>query len=50
MKMNKLNIEITESGYAIVDKSSQFSVFEGIQSFGVACELHEMLIGELEES
>jgi hypothetical protein len=45
--METLKIAINESGYAIMDTVSQACIFEGIQSFGVACELHEMLLGEV---
>jgi hypothetical protein len=44
--METLEIAINETGYAIMDTSSQICIFEGIQSFRVACELHEMLLGE----
>jgi|SaaInl7_135m_RNA_FD_contig_41_145683_length_570_multi_36_in_0_out_0_2 hypothetical protein len=44
--MVTLEIAMNESGYAIMDTANQSCIFEGIQSFRVACELHEMLLGE----
>ena len=47
--MNRLQSDINESGYSITDMGRSLCLFQGIQTWAVACELHEMLLGELEE-
>jgi hypothetical protein len=44
-----LSIELGENGYSICDRRTCASLVEGIKSWDIACELHEMLEGEREE-
>ena len=50
--MNKVNIEVGESGFSVCQVSHTVvgeCVIEGVQELSVAQELSEMLEGELEE-
>ena len=47
--MERLRIEMEENGYGIFDNQAQVFLFEGILDWGVAWELHEMLLGETDE-
>jgi hypothetical protein len=44
--METLHIEIEESCFGIFDSHEHEFIIEGIEDFAVACELHEMLLGE----
>ncbi len=47
--METLHIEMEENGYGIFDNDERSFVIEGIEDLAVACELHEMLLGERED-
>ena len=46
--METLHIEMEENGFGIFDDSQCGFIFEGIENLEIACELHEMLLGERE--
>ncbi|MBF0187247.1 MAG: hypothetical protein HQL50_04905 [Magnetococcales bacterium] len=46
--MDRYKIDISEIGYGIYDVESNKYVIEGISEWCVACELHEMVSGELD--
>lgn len=45
--MHQLHITIQENGYGIFDSKNKTFLVEGIRSWCTACELHEMLTGEM---
>ena len=47
--MEHHEIVIEETGYSVFEVEGHQPVIQGVQDFGVACELHEMLEGEKEE-
>ncbi|MGN7611056.1 hypothetical protein ACQZV8_03115 [Magnetococcales bacterium HHB-1] len=46
--MQRFEIQFSEIGFGIFDVESRRFVIEGIAEWCVACELHEMMVGELE--
>ncbi|MBF0368223.1 MAG: hypothetical protein HQL52_02100 [Magnetococcales bacterium] len=46
--MERLHIDIEDNGYTVFDDQQHQALIQGIQDYAVACELHEMLEGELE--
>ncbi|MBF0124194.1 MAG: hypothetical protein HQL60_02520 [Magnetococcales bacterium] len=44
-----INIELMENGYSICRSDDQDCLFEGVQHWSLACEIHEMLSGEMDE-
>ena len=46
---DRLQIETGEVGYAIRDNVAGEVLIEGITDWTVACELHEMLTGDLKD-
>ena len=48
LQMETLHIEIEENGFGIFDSDQHAFIIEGIGNLEIACELHEMLLGERE--